>query len=153
MAQSLRVDDAEPVPIASAYELVVSTYNNQVGGFFTGVNLRTNQNKAWLRALTVAFCALVFFFALHAKTSVYNGGKTAKLSPSTSCKLWSTGQKMETKSFATGSGVLFWMALFCLFAPNFRPETRAHSAFAIPFPSNLLLRHLHRFLRPPPVLA
>ena len=121
--------------------------------FFTGVNLRTNQNKPWLRALTIAFCALVFFFALHAKTAVYNGGNSAKLSPATSSKLWSTGQKMETKSFATGSGALFWMALFCLFAPYLRPEPRVHSAFVIPFPSTLRLRHLHRFLRPPPVLA
>jgi hypothetical protein len=117
------------------------------------VNLGTNQNKARLRWLTIAFCALVFFFALHAKTAVYNGGKSAKLSPSTSCKLWSSGQKMETKSFATGSGVLFWMALFCLLAPYFRSEPRTHSAFIAPFPSNLLRHHLHRFLRPPPVLV
>jgi hypothetical protein len=117
------------------------------------VNLRIKQNQTLWRGLAIVFCALVFFFALHAKTAVYNGGKTAKLSPSTSCKLWSTGQKMETKSFAAGSGVLFWMALFCLLAPYSRPEPRAHRAFLAPSPSNLLLRHLHRFLRPPPVLA
>jgi hypothetical protein len=117
------------------------------------VTFRTNHNKPWLRALAIAFCALVFFFALHAKTAVYNGNSSAKLSPSTSSKLWSSGQEMEAKSFAPGSGVLFWMALFCLFAPYFRPEPQPHGAFLAPSPSNLPLRHLHRFLRPPPVLA
>lgn len=120
---------------------------------FLVVNLRLKQNKASWRTLAIVFCALVFFFALHAKTAVYNNGAPARLTPSTSSKLWSSGQKMETTSFASDGGVLLWMALFCLLQPYFRREPRAHSAFRAPSPSDLPLRHLHRFLRPPPVLA
>jgi len=111
------------------------------------------QNQKLWRSLAVAFCALVFFFALHAKTAVYNGGTSGNLTPSTACKLWTSGQKMEAQSFDAGGEVLFWMAVLCLFEPYLRREPRVHSAFLLPPPSNLLLRHLHRFLRPPPVLA
>ncbi len=111
------------------------------------------QNKTLWRALSVAFCVLVFFFALHAKTAVYNGGAPAKLTPSTASKLWTSGQKMELRSFAVGSGVLLCMALFCLFELYFRREPRVCNAYLVPPPSNLRLRHLHRFLRPPPVSA
>jgi len=117
------------------------------------VNLRFRQNKAAWRTLAIVFCALVFFFALHAKTAVYNNGAPAKLTPSTSSKLWSSGQKLETISVATDGALLLWMALFCLVRPYRHSEPRAHSAFWVPFPSDLPLRHLHRFLRPPPVLA
>ncbi|MGA2905581.1 MAG: hypothetical protein ABSD98_17280, partial [Candidatus Korobacteraceae bacterium] len=62
------------------------------------LNLRIMQNKTLWRAMPVAFCALVFFFALHAKTAVYNAGPAGKLTPSTACKLWSSGQKMQAQS-------------------------------------------------------
>ena len=117
------------------------------------VNLRIMQNKGLWRALAIAFCALVFFFALHAKTAVYSGGASAKLTPSTACKLWPSGQKMEAQSFSAGGGVLFWMSVLCLFGPFFRREPRVNSAFLAPPPYYLPLRYLHRFLRPPPVLA
>jgi len=105
------------------------------------------------RTLAIVFCALVFFFALHAKTAVYNNGAPAKLTPSTSCKLWLTAQKLETKSFASVGAVLLWIALFCLLQPCLRRERSPHGAYLAPFPSYLPLRHLYRFLRPPPVLA
>ncbi len=111
------------------------------------------QNKKLWRAMSVAFCALVFFFALHAKTAAYNRGALAKLTPSTASKLWLSGQKMEAQLFATGSEVLLWMAVFCLFEPYFPRDPRVRSAFLAPPPRNLPLRFLHRFLRPPPVLA
>jgi len=117
------------------------------------VILRLRQNKTAWRTLAIVFCALVFFFALHAKTAVYNHGAPAKLTPSTSSKLWSSGQKMETGPFASDGGRLLWMALFCLLQPYFRREPRTHSVFLPPPPSDRQLRHLHRFLRPPPVLA
>ena len=117
------------------------------------VNLQLRQNKAAWQALAIVFCALVFFFALHAKTAVYNNGAPAKLTPSTSSKLWSSGQKLETKSLATGGGLLLWAALFCLLQPYFRREKCTVSAFLAPPSSDLPLRYLHRFLRPPPVLA
>jgi hypothetical protein len=117
------------------------------------VNLRIKQSKALWRAVAIAFCALVFFFALHAKTAVYNDGAPAKLTPSTSCKLWSSGQKMEAQSLRAGGPVLFWMAVLCFFTPFVRREPGLSSVFVAPPPSNLPLRYLHRFLRPPPVLA
>jgi hypothetical protein len=115
------------------------------------VNLRIMQNKVFWRTLALAFCALVFFFALHAKTSVYNGS-SANVTPSTASKLWVSGQKMETHApeSATG-GVLFWMSVLCLFGLYFHSERIFESAFLEPAPCNLPLRHLHRFLRPPPV--
>ena len=117
------------------------------------VNLQLRQNNAAWRTLAIVFCALVFFFALHAKTAVYSNGAPAKLTPSTSSKLWSSSQKLETKSFTAGGGLLLWTALFCLLQPHFRRETHAPGSFLTPPTSDLLLRHLHRFLRPPPVLA
>jgi hypothetical protein len=111
------------------------------------------QNRKLCWALSIAFCALVFFFALHAKTAVYNGGTTASLTPSTASKLWRSGQSVEAQSVAAGYGVLLWMAVFCLFEPRLRREAPLCSVHLTPFHGNLPLRHLHRFLRPPPVLA
>jgi hypothetical protein len=117
------------------------------------VILRLRQNKTAWRTLAILFCALVFFFALHAKTAVYNNGAAAKLTPSTSSKMWSSGQKLETRALATDGGLLLWAALFCLIAPYFRRQPRHPRPVLVPAPSNLRLSHLHRFLRPPPVLA
>ena len=115
------------------------------------VNLRIMQNKVLWRTLAVGFCALVFFFALHAKTSVYNGS-SIKVTPSTSSKLWVSGQEMDTHApeSATGS-LLFWMTVLCLFGLYFHSERIVEGAFLEPAPTNLPLRHVHRFLRPPPV--
>lgn len=103
--------------------------------------------------MSVAFCALVFFFALHAKTAVYNGGSTGKVPPSAASKMWTSGQKMEAPSVDPTGGLLFWMAVICLFAPYFHREPRIHSAFGTPPASKLSLWYLHQFLRPPPVQA
>ena len=126
-----------------------------VGGMASplAVNLRIMQNKHLWRAFGVAFCALVFFFALHAKTAVYNNGAPAKLTPSTSCKLWTSSQKMETPSLGVSGGVLFWMAALLLLTLYLRRHVCVCSAFLVPPPGILPLRHLSRFLRPPPVLA
>jgi hypothetical protein len=115
------------------------------------MRFRIPQKKMLWRALAVVFCALVFFFALHAKTSVYSGS-SAKITPSTASKLWVSGQKMETQApESAGGGVLFWMAVLCLFGLYFHSERIVQSAFLEPAPSNLPLRHLQRFLRPPPI--
>ena len=50
------------------------------------------QKETLWRTLAVLVCALVFFFALHAKTSIYNGSGV-NVTPSTSSKLWLGGQK------------------------------------------------------------
>jgi len=123
------------------------------------LNLRIMQNKTLWHAVSVAFCALVFFFALHAKTAVYHDGTAGKLTPSTACKLWSSGQKMQaqsqtqSQSYDASAGLLFWMAVLSLFTPYFHRQPRVHSAFGTPPASNLSLWYLHQFLRPPPVQA
>jgi hypothetical protein len=117
------------------------------------LNLRIMQNKTLWRAMSIAFCALVFFFALHAKTAVYDGGSPGKVTPSTASKMWSSGQKMEAQPIDAAGGLLFWMAVLCLFAPCFHREIRAYSAFGTPPASNLSLWYSHQFLRPPPVQA
>jgi hypothetical protein len=114
------------------------------------VNLRIMQNKVLWRTLALGFCALVFFFALHAKTSVYNGS-SCNVTPSTASKLWVSGQKMDTSApESSTTGVLFWMTVLCLVGLYFHSERIFESAFLEPAPSNIPLRHLHRFLRPPP---
>ncbi len=109
------------------------------------------RNKTLWRATLLVLCALVFFFALHAKTAVYNNGAPAKITPATSLKLWLSGHKMESETLESASVVLFWIAFTCLFGLLLHQEPKVHSVFITPPPSNLPLRHLHRFLRPPPV--
>jgi hypothetical protein len=109
------------------------------------------QNEKLWRAVPIAFCALVFFFALHAKTAVYDGGSPGKVTPSTASKMWSSGRKMQTPSVDASGGLLFWMGVICLFAPSFHREPRVHSAFGTPPASDLSVWYLHQFLRPPPV--
>ena len=117
------------------------------------VNLRIVQNERLWRALLLTLCVLVFMFALHAKTAVYNGGAPAKATPSTASKLWLNGQKMEVPSVDSSGGMLFWMAVLCLVGLYLHRELRVRSAFLAPPPRNLPLRQMHRFLRPPPVQA
>jgi len=103
---------------------------------------------AW-RTLAVLVCALVFFFALHAKTSVYNGSGV-NLTPSTSSKLWLGGQKIQTHSLESNTGLLFWMAVLCSFILLVQRERLERTSPLVAVHSNLPLRYLHRFLRPPP---
>jgi len=111
------------------------------------------ENERLRRSLLLTLCVLVFMFALHAKTAVYDGGAPAKVTPSTASKLWLSGQKMEVQSVDSDSGVLFWMAVLCLIGLYLHRELRVRSAFLTPPPRNLPLRQMHRFLRPPPVQA
>jgi len=99
----------------------------------------------------LALCGLVFFFALHAKIAVYNGGAPVKLTPSTASKLWVNGQKLDLLTDDSSSSAVFWMAFFCLWGLYLQRERRVPQVFLTPRPSNLTLRHLHPFLRPPPV--
>lgn len=108
------------------------------------------QKETLWRTLAVLVCALVFFFALHAKTSMYNGSGVT-VTPSTSSKLWLSGQKIETQSLQSDVSLLFWMAALYLFILLIQREHLECSASLNPTHSNLRLRYLHRFLRPPPV--
>jgi hypothetical protein len=110
------------------------------------------RNNTLRLTILLTLCALVFMFALRAKTAGYNGGAAAKVTPATASKLWLSGQKMEVRSVDSGSAVLFWIVPG-LFLLSLRRETGAGSAYLAPSPNNLSQRYLHRFLRPPPVLA
>ena len=103
------------------------------------------------KAVILVLCGLVFFFALHAKTACYGSTAQAKITPSTSAKLWVSGQKMEVRPVANGGLPLFGLLLLCLFGLESGREPGIQLALVTPTPSNLRLRYLHRFLRPPPV--
>jgi hypothetical protein len=111
------------------------------------------QNRTLRRTLLLAVCVLVFLFALRAKVAVYNGNAPAKVTPTTSAKLWLSGQKMEVQSLDSSTAIWFWLALLSLFTLVLHRESIAQVASRSPLPSNVSLRYLHRFLRPPPFLA
>jgi hypothetical protein len=108
------------------------------------------RNNTLRLAMLLTLCALVFLFALHAKTAVYNGPGPAKVTPITASKLWLSGQKMEVRSVETSNAVLFWMAALCLFGLLLEREPLIQSAFKTPPPRGFSLRYVRRFLRPPP---
>lgn len=103
--------------------------------------------------MLLSMCALVFMFALRAKTSGYNGDAPPKVTPSTASKLWLSSQKMEVQSVDTSTAIQFWMTVVCLFALFLNCEPGVRDLHLIPAPSRVALQYLHRFLRPPPVLA
>lgn len=101
----------------------------------------------------LALCGLLFFFALHAKIAVYNGGIPAKVTPSTASKLWINGQKMQVPSVDSSPNALFWIALFCLFGLYLNRVGRVQSVALTASRTDLTLRYRRRFLRPPPIQA
>jgi hypothetical protein len=105
------------------------------------------------RALLLALCVLVFLFALHAKTGVYNGGAPARVTPSTASKLWLSGQKMEVQPVDSAAGPLFFVVLLCVFALCLHSERYVQSDFLTAPSRNFSLRYVRRFLRPPPFQA
>jgi hypothetical protein len=108
--------------------------------------------KLW-RAILLTLCFLVFLFVMRAKTEIYNGGAPVKATVSTASKLWLGGQKMEVRLTDSVASVLFWMAIVGFFGMSLHRERFAKIAFLPLPPRNLVVRDLHRFLRPPPVLA
>ena len=119
------------------------------------MNSKSTHNEGVGRTLLLALCAFVFFFALHAKTALYNGGTPAKVTTSTASKLWLDGQqKMPVvPSVDSSSSALFWIAVFCLYRWYLRREPFIQSALSTVPASTLTLRYLRRFLRPPPFEA
>jgi hypothetical protein len=116
--------------------------------------IKIMQNDRLWRTLLLSLCVLIFMFVLHAKTAVYNGDAPAKVTPSTASKLWLSGQKMEVHSADSGTRLLFWMGTLCLlYGVHLRRAPRVQGAFTPPAPRNFALRHLRRFLRPPPIPA
>ena len=124
-----------------------------LGGSLKSVNLQTTHYEGLWRKLLLALCALVFFFALHAKTALYNGAAPVKVTTSTASKLWLNGQKMQVQSVDSSACALFWVAVFCLCGLYLHREPFVQSAILVPPSSTLTLLYLRRFLRPPPFQA
>ena len=114
------------------------------------MNLQNTHYGGLWRKLLLALCALVFFFALHAKTALYDGAAPVKVTTSTATKLWLNGQKMQVQSVDSSACALFWMTVFCLWGLYLHREPFVQSAIPVPPSSTLTLLYLHRFLRPPP---
>lgn len=119
---------------------------------FTIVNPGTHRPTRARRVLLLALCALVFSFALHAKTGVYGNGIPVKVTPSTAAKLWLNGQKMEVRPVTSSpSALLFCIALLLIYRLYLHRKPRVPTALCLPAARHLSLWHSHRFLRPPPV--
>ncbi len=103
--------------------------------------------------MLLVLCALVLFFAFHAKLAVYNHGAPIQVTPSTASKLWLSSQKMEAQTLESASALLFWIAFSCFFSLYLHREPKVRAAFVAPLPQSVPLRYLHRFLRPPPLQA
>jgi hypothetical protein len=117
------------------------------------VTIPTVHYKTFRCALLFALCALVFFFAWHAKTAVYNTGCPTKTTPCTAAKLWLNSEKMGARSVDLTSSPMLWMAVLCFYSVYMRRERLNRTAYLTPPPSNSTLCDLHLFLRPPPVQA
>jgi hypothetical protein len=105
------------------------------------------------RVPLLALCGLVFFFAFHAKIAVYSVDTPVKVTPSTASKLWLNGPKLQIPPIDSSSSALFWTRILYLWDLHLQRESRVLGALLAPPPSGLALRHLHPFLRPPPVQA
>ena len=116
------------------------------------MNLRVMRNETLRSAMLLTLCGLVFLFALHAKTAVYNGGAPAKVTPVTASKLWLSGQKMEACSVdSSAECVVLDDGRSVCSDYIFQREPGVQSVFLAPLPRDLSLRYVQRFLRPPPV--
>ena len=124
-----------------------------LGPGLEAMNCQPAQARRLWRTPIPALCGLVFFFALHAKIAVYNGGAPVKVTPSTATKLWLKAQKPEVLSLDSSSSALPWMTVPCVWNVYLQRERRVLSAFPPPRSNKLALCHLHPFLRPPPVQA
>jgi len=115
------------------------------------LNPRTKRARLLRAAVPAVFCLLVFFFALHAKTAVYSGASQAKVTPSTASKLWVSGQEMQHRLAPPVSVPLFpLLLLLVLVVPTVLCRPAPQCSPVILSSNNFSLRHLRRFLRPPP---
>ena len=91
------------------------------------------------QVLLLALCALVFWFALHAKTGVYGDGIPVKVTPSTAGKLWLSGQKMEIQPVTSSpSALLFCIALLLIYRLYLHRKPRVPTAFCLPAARHLV---------------
>jgi hypothetical protein len=149
---SLRSAGQEPIPTArSPIPDSHVCYYKALTALVTQTAQTEHHERLW-RTPLLALCGLVFFFALHAKIAVYNGGAPVKATPSTASKLWINGQKMQVRSGDSSPSALFVVTLLCLYG-MFLQSVGVQSVLLTAPPNDLTLRYRRRFLRPPPVLA
>ena len=117
------------------------------------IKLQGALKKLLARVLPVAFCVLVFAFALDAKTSLYGPILPANAPTSSFAKLWVSSQKIEAQAVAPVSSIIFIVAAVCLFRLVLHHVPRVQSTLVAPQSSDQRARHQRRFLRPPPALA
>ena len=122
-------------------------------GSLEPVSLQTVHNARLWRNLLLGLCGLVFFFALHSKTALYNGSAPVKVTTATASKLWLDGQKMQIRSVDSGSGALIWTAFFCLYGLNPHRDPVVQSVFLTEPAGARAIHYLRLFFRPPPLEA
>lgn len=102
-----------------------------------------------IRFAVIILSLLVFLLALNAKLSSYD--VPPRVNGPSSSKLWLNGQKMEAQAPS-----LLVVAVLSLCLLLFRPVRESsrwpRAQFQTGTSTVLELLHLHRFLRPPPVL-
>ena len=95
--------------------------------------------------------AVVFLFALQAKTGVYGSGPGVKATASTSAKMWLNGQRAEVEPTAPAGTLLIWFAILFFHYLYLHRKGEVQTGFRAPAPVRLRLLHWRRCLRPPPV--
>lgn len=100
------------------------------------------------RFLLLLSCALVFLFAFHAKTAIYNN--PSHIDGSTASKMWLTGTKLECDISASDAFAVWIFALFLLVVvPSMERRFENLRLAPVAVPRNQV--YLERFFRPPPV--
>jgi hypothetical protein len=103
--------------------------------------------------LIVLAAAVVFLFALQAKTGVYGNGHGTGVTSSTSAKMWLNGQRAEVELTAPSGSLLIWFAILFIhyLYLHLHRQFAVQTLFRTPAPVRLSLLHWRRCLRPPPV--
>lgn len=109
-----------------------------------------SSNKSW-RLPKIALCLLVFLFAFHAKTAVYGSGSIVKVSPSTSAKLWLSGQKLPPDPISQSGTLLLWVSVMLIGMRLQNRESLVTGDMRVVPLRHPGLQDLHRSLRPPPL--
>jgi len=110
-------------------------------------SLITHPAIRWL--LLLAACAVVFFFAFHAKVGAYDHGLGAKPTAATASKLWLDGQKTEIPPLGS-TLIVLWFAVIVLHHVPLCRAARTGEAVRKPAPARVSLLDAHSFRRPPP---
>jgi hypothetical protein len=110
-----------------------------------------NPREPWRVLLIVLAAAVVFLFALQAKTGVYGNGHGTGVTSSISAKMWLNGQRAEVEPTAQSGTLLIWFAILFIHYLYLHRKGDVQTLFRVPAPLRRSLLHWRRSLRPPPV--